>query len=224
MKKLIFIIPLTLLFLHFMYNIDGMGVWSTDFAQFGRVMAINVNPVTPSTVYSGTLDSGIIKTTNSGTTWFTTHSGMSYVNSQCLKICAANPNVLYCGTDSLGSSKGVYKTTDGGATWTNVTNDGFTSDRSIQAIVVDPTNANIVYAGIFNAQHDVNIGVWKSTNGGTNWTAANSGMSSLHNLASAHVLEKCGFIRESLLERHTEFPNLDSGRAEDCLCYSRTFE
>lgn len=46
----------------------------------------------------------------------------------------------------------------------------------------------------------------------------------LDNLASAHVLEKCGFIRESLLERHTEFPNLDSGRAEDCLCYSRTFE
>ena len=46
----------------------------------------------------------------------------------------------------------------------------------------------------------------------------------LDNPASAHVLEKCGFIRESLLERHAEFPNLGSGRAEDCLCYSRTFE
>ena len=187
MKKLIFIIPLTLLFLHFMYNIDGMGVWTTDFAQFGRVMAIKVNPTTQTTVYSGTLDSGIIKTTNSGTSWFTSNSGMSYVNSQCLTICAANPNVLYSGTDSLGSSKGVYKTTDGGATWTNVTNDGFTSDRSIQAIVVDPTNANIVYVGIFNAQHDVNIGVWKSTNGGTNWTAANSGMSSLQNILSLAI-------------------------------------
>jgi ribosomal-protein-alanine N-acetyltransferase len=42
--------------------------------------------------------------------------------------------------------------------------------------------------------------------------------------ASAHVLEKCGFLCESLLPRHLEFPNLTPGQAEDCLRYSRTFD
>ena len=38
---------------------------------------------------------------------------------------------------------------------------------------------------------------------------------------SAHVLEKCGFLREGLLERHTRFPNLTHDQLEDCLCYHR---
>jgi ribosomal-protein-alanine N-acetyltransferase len=38
--------------------------------------------------------------------------------------------------------------------------------------------------------------------------------------ASAHVLDKCGFRREALLERHTEFPNLGSNQREDCLRYA----
>ncbi len=43
-------------------------------------------------------------------------------------------------------------------------------------------------------------------------------------VASRHVLEKCGFTRESLLQRHSEFPNLEPGRASDVYCYVRLFE
>jgi len=42
--------------------------------------------------------------------------------------------------------------------------------------------------------------------------------------ASARVLEKCGFVRESLLTRHLEFPNLGTGQPEDCLRYARHFD
>jgi RimJ/RimL family protein N-acetyltransferase len=42
--------------------------------------------------------------------------------------------------------------------------------------------------------------------------------------ASRHVLEKCGFTREGLLRRHSEFPNLEPGRASDAYCYVRLFD
>ena len=41
--------------------------------------------------------------------------------------------------------------------------------------------------------------------------------------ASARVLEKCGFVREGLLPRHTVFPNLMPGKAADVFCYARHF-
>jgi ribosomal-protein-alanine N-acetyltransferase len=42
-------------------------------------------------------------------------------------------------------------------------------------------------------------------------------------LASAHVLEKCGFLREGTLRGYAEFPNLAPGVAADVLCYARVF-
>jgi [ribosomal protein S5]-alanine N-acetyltransferase len=42
--------------------------------------------------------------------------------------------------------------------------------------------------------------------------------------ASARVLEKCGFEREGVLRRHSEFPNLDPGNPRDVLCYARTLQ
>ena len=42
--------------------------------------------------------------------------------------------------------------------------------------------------------------------------------------ASQHVLDKCGFAREALLRRHSEFPNLRAGEPADTLIYARVFE
>ncbi len=42
--------------------------------------------------------------------------------------------------------------------------------------------------------------------------------------ASWRVLEKCGFLREGVLRRYAEFPNLRPGEPEDCLCYGQVFE
>jgi photosystem II stability/assembly factor-like uncharacterized protein len=63
----------------------------------------------------------------------------------------------------------VYKSTDGGQTWTNV---GLRDSRQISRIVVDPQNANIVYVGTFGHAYGPNNerGVYKSTDGGGSWT------------------------------------------------------
>ena len=62
---------------------------------------------------------------------------------------------------------GVFKSTNGGASWT-AANSGMGSIY-VYSLAIDPTNSQTVYAGTWG-------GVFKSTNGGASWTAANSGM------------------------------------------------
>ncbi len=164
-------------------------MWTTDFTDYGRIISVNVSPSPQTTIFAASLDSGVIKSTNSGANWFTSNSGLTYNHLQAMAISKSNPNIIYVGTDSLTSAqdKGVYKSTDAGAHWINVTNDGFTADRSVQSIAVSPTNPDIVYAGVFNATHDATDGIWKSTNGGTNWVIANNGFGSVRNILTLAI-------------------------------------
>ena len=82
---------------------------------------------------------------------------------------ASDPQTYYFG----GVGGGVYKTTNGGTTWTNVT-DGFLNTSSVGAIAVAPSNANIIYVGM--GEHAIRgttlshgDGVYKSSDGGKTW-------------------------------------------------------
>jgi|GEM_PF-561309 len=86
-----------------------------------------------------------------------------------ISVCASNQNIVYsCGLDS-----GVYKSMDGGFSWTQV-NNGITY-FSVQAIAVAPSNGNVVYAGT-NQGGGNNSGVYVTTNGGASWTLMNTGI------------------------------------------------
>lgn len=81
----------------------------------------------------------------------------------------SDPQTYYFG----GVGGGVYKTTNGGTTWSNVT-DGFLNTSSVGAIAVAPSNANVVYVGM--GEHTIRgttlshgDGVYKSSDGGKNW-------------------------------------------------------
>ena len=81
----------------------------------------------------------------------------------------SDPQTYYFG----GVGGGVYKTTNGGTTWTNVT-EGFLNTSSVGAIAVAPSNANVVYVGM--GEHTIRgttlshgDGVYKSSDGGKNW-------------------------------------------------------
>jgi photosystem II stability/assembly factor-like uncharacterized protein len=74
-----------------------------------------------------------------------------------LEKAPSNPDILYCGT----ASAGVWKTTDRGANWTNLTKDLPIS--YCNAVEIHPTDPNIVWIGANNS-------VYKTTDGGTNWT------------------------------------------------------
>lgn len=119
----------------------------------------------------GGITSGIYRTTDGGSNWTELTNGLPSVASQKgrigMDISQSNPNVLYARyADASGNIQGVYKTTNGGDTWTAVNssqlnNVGF--HWWFGGIFIDPTDENVLY--------NVDFEVQKSTNGGTSWSS-----------------------------------------------------
>ncbi|RPI14894.1 MAG: T9SS C-terminal target domain-containing protein [Ignavibacteriae bacterium] len=128
---------------------------------------------------------GLLKSTNKGETWAL--SGLE--NSRhigAITVHPMNSNLIYTaaagGLYSKGPDRGVYKSTDAGATWQKV----FFMNDSTSAIdvIVDHTDLNIVYAAMFERLRGpsfrhaagVSSGVFKSTNAGLNWVRLTTGL------------------------------------------------
>jgi photosystem II stability/assembly factor-like uncharacterized protein len=92
------------------------------------------------------------------------NAGLTNLFVHVISIDPITPSTLYAGT----SGSGVFKSMDGGATW-SPSNSGLTS-LLVSAIVVDPTAPATLYAGTSGG------GVFKSTDGAATWNAANSGL------------------------------------------------
>lgn len=127
------------------------------------VSDIVIDPSSPSTIYAGT-SNGVLKTTTSGTSWFTTNSGLSSTNITALVIDPITPTTLYLGTINAG----VFKSTDSGATWG--TSSAGLSNLNITALAVDPVTPAVLYVGTDGG------GIFKSINSGATWTAVNGGV------------------------------------------------
>jgi len=82
----------------------------------------------------------------------------------------SNQYIIYVGT----GGGGIYKTNNGGATWTPTMNG--VADNIIYDLVMDPDNSNIVFAGTVGAGHEDSEMIYKTTNGGTSWSQKNSGL------------------------------------------------
>ena len=119
----------------------------------------------------GGITSGIYRTTNGGTNWTELTSGLPNTASQkgriSIDISQSNPNVLYARyANSNGNIQGVYKTINGGDSWTAVNSNQLTDVGFhwwFGGIFIDPTDENILY--------NVDFEVQKSTNGGTSWNS-----------------------------------------------------
>ena len=162
-------------------------------AASGRVAALAANPTNPDIIYIAAAGGGVWKTTNGGTTWNALTDSQSTLFMGAIALAPSDPNVIYAGTGeaNLGPSKlqfnrdnifygrGVLKSTDAGATWTLLGNSVF-NRRTISKIVVDPTDANTVYVAVGALATNGlpgNTGIWKSTDGGLNWTDTTTGIS-----------------------------------------------
>ncbi len=140
----------------------------------GRVVAVTGVPGNETTFYFGSVCGGIWKTIDAGVTWTPIFDGQPIASIGALEVAPSDPKVLYAGTgesdirSDLSSGDGVYKSTDGGVTWKNV---GLRDSKQISRIVVDPTNANLVYVGALGHAYGPNDerGVYKSTDGGSTW-------------------------------------------------------
>lgn len=156
----------------------------------GRVNAIAFDPTNPSVAYVGYPVGGLWKTTNccsAATTWTSLWYDETFPNNSvgAIAVDSANPNVIYVGTgdaqvpafDMYGD--GIYKSTDGGATWFHYggnimspyTSNGAPGaaccasapDENIKSIVIDPRNHNTVIAG-------ASYGLYISYDAGVTWT------------------------------------------------------
>ncbi len=140
----------------------------------GRVAAVTGVPGDGTTFFFGSVDGGIWKTIDAGVTWTPIFDGQPIASIGALEVAPSDPKVLYAGTgesdirSSLSSGDGVYKSTDGGASWKNV---GLRDSKQISRIVIDPSNADVVYVGALGNAYVPNQerGVYKSVDGGQTW-------------------------------------------------------
>jgi photosystem II stability/assembly factor-like uncharacterized protein len=132
---------------------DGGAGWSAvnNGATENFIKALSVDPQNSSTVYAGS-SHGIFKTTNAGESWSSANSGFFRTYVSTVAIDPQNQATIYAG------GIGVYKSTDGGASWTVK---GLTR-TVIEALAVNPQDSAVVYA----ATRD---GVYKSNDGGSSW-------------------------------------------------------
>jgi photosystem II stability/assembly factor-like uncharacterized protein len=144
-------------------------------ASAGRVAAIAGIPGDTMTYFIGAASGGVWKTTDGGKTFEPTFDGQDVQAIGALAVAPSNPLIVWAGTgeawairDADVTGDGVYKSTDGGETWTHM---GLPETGRIGTIVVHPTNPDIVYVcalGRTTADQQER-GVFKTTDGGATW-------------------------------------------------------
>lgn len=161
------------------------------FAANGRVNSIAVHPTNSDVVYLGSAGGGVWKTTDGGSHWTPITDqeiSLGIGSSHALAIDPNHPNTIYAGTSSwsllspadASQSRGILKSTDGGASWIRL-GTGFPSGnvgnaaqlflgRNIATIIVDPADSNVLYLAAGRAGDAIAGGVFRSLDGGLNWT------------------------------------------------------
>jgi hypothetical protein len=119
---------------------DGGGSWApmNDGLTNSSIQALAIDPTTPMTLYAATHNLGIVKSTNGGVSWTVPATVLtSNTNKFALAIDPATPTTLYAGT-----ADGIFKSTDGGNTWSPV------GPRvSVLEMAIDPTTSSTIYVG-----------------------------------------------------------------------------
>jgi len=140
----------------------------------GRTVAVAGNAHQLDTYYMGAADGGVWKSNNDGTTWAPIFDHQPVASIGAIAVAPSNPDVIYVGTgeddprSQFSEGDGMFKSTDGGATWARI---GLEPTKQIGRILVDPHDANRVFVAALGNMYAAtpDRGVYRSTDGGQNW-------------------------------------------------------
>lgn len=142
----------------------------------GRISDIAFDPVTPTTFYVATAHGGLMKTTDNGASFVGVTDNENVSSMGAVAVAPSDPKVVWLGTgeandrNSSGWGRGVYRSTDAGATWTHV---GLKDSKTIARIVVHPTDPATAWVAAMGDlwQPGGERGCYKTSDAGQTWTA-----------------------------------------------------
>ncbi len=135
----------------------------------GRTRALLINPINPQVMYAAGVAGGLWKTVNGGASWTPLSDMLPNLAVNSMAMDPKNPNVIFAGTgegyfnsDAIRGA-GIFKTTDGGATWLRLEGTTGADFYYVNDLVISPTNSQRIYAA-------TRTGVWRSMDSGATWS------------------------------------------------------
>lgn len=140
----------------------------------GRTVGAVGVPQQPNVFYIGVNNGGVWKTTDYGRTWVPLFDDQPTGSVGDVVVAPSNPNVIYVASGEgiqrpdLSIGDGIYKSADGGKTWTNT---GIHDGQQIGGLAIDPQNENRVFAAVLGHPYGPNTerGVFRTLDGGKTW-------------------------------------------------------
>jgi photosystem II stability/assembly factor-like uncharacterized protein len=140
----------------------------------GRTVGAAGVPQQPNVFYIGVNNGGVWKTTDYGQTWIPLFDDQPTQSVGAVAVAPSDPNIVYVGSGEglqrpdLSVGDGIYKSTDGGRSWSHL---GLREARQIAAVLIDPRDPNRVFVAALGHPYGANAerGVFRSLDGGNNW-------------------------------------------------------
>jgi len=142
----------------------------------GRVVAVAGDPVERHVYYFGSTGGGVWKTTDAGSYWVNVSDGFfARASVGAIAVAPSDRNVIYAGMgescirNSVSHGDGVYRSLDGGRTWTHL---GLRDSRTIGKLRVDPRDPDSVFVAAVGHMSGPNAerGLYRTRDGGKTWT------------------------------------------------------
>src|SRR6266545_7232812 len=141
-------------------SLDGLDWRQLGPFRGGRVVAVAGDPRERNTFYFGSTGGGVWKTTDGGTYWRNVSDGFfKRASVGALAVAPSDPNVIYAGMGeacirgNVSHGDGVYRSTDGGRTWSHL---GLAATRNIGKVRVHPQDPDIAFVAALGHAHGPN--------------------------------------------------------------------
>ena len=161
---------------------DGGRLWTErmhGMKEVHYVVALALDPHNPDVMYAGTTG-GVYKTTDGTVNWQRVNNGLipkeKLDAAMALGVNTLVTDPVRPGTAYAGTTHGLFKTVDAGASWQRI--EKGLADNYISVLLIDPSNPLVLYAG-------TRKGVHKTTDAGETWSEANQGLTTLNIMAMA---------------------------------------